>query len=77
MKKVYIILKNADMTEGRGPMVLTGEAFTDLERAKTHIEKQVGVMGIGGGKARQYSGWQESGTWCANDHEVRTIEVIE
>lgn len=77
MKLVYIILKNSDMVEGRGPMVITNQAFTELSDAINFIEKQKGVMGIGGEVARYQPSYGPSipNKWVANDWEVREIKV--
>jgi hypothetical protein len=41
---VYQARKNADMTEGRGPMIAVF-TFTKLELAADYIDRQQGVMG--------------------------------
>lgn len=47
MKTVWLALKNADMTEGRGPMV-TIAAFNE-QRDATRAVTGWGVMGVGDG----------------------------
>jgi hypothetical protein len=42
--KIYLTYRNADMTEGRGPMV-PDLAFTELDLANEYIDEQLGVMG--------------------------------
>lgn len=44
MDKVYVVLRNADSTEGRGPMLLHA-AFSDGEEAIKYVEKQGGIFG--------------------------------
>jgi len=44
LKVVYIVLKNADFTEGRGPMLLH-TVFSDGEEAIKYVEKQKGIFG--------------------------------
>lgn len=44
MKTIYLARKNADGTEGRGPMV-TEAAFTNRSDANSFIDKKPGVMG--------------------------------
>jgi hypothetical protein len=44
MQKVYIVLKNADMTEGRGPM-FPFTVFLSKAVAQVFISKQGGVFG--------------------------------
>lgn len=77
MKTIHLILKNADMIEGRGPMVLTGEAFFNLDIAKNCIAQKRGVMGRSGEIPKQYP-WQiKDGIWAANDHEIRPVNVLD
>lgn len=42
--KVYMTYRNADTTEGRGPMV-PDKCFSKLEDANDYIDLQSGVMG--------------------------------
>ena len=44
MQKVYIIQRNADFTEGRGPM-LYDRTFNSLELAEEFIMSKKGIMG--------------------------------
>lgn len=45
MANVYVVKRNADMTEGRGPMVI--DIIVDsLDLAKKYILSQTGIMGI-------------------------------
>lgn len=67
MNKVYLVMKNADMTEGRGPMISTNIAFTSQKDAEQFCENQRGVMGRSGEKYGRYG---------ANDHHVIEIRVI-
>jgi len=63
--KVYLTYRNADMTEGRGPMV-PDRCFSERVFAEHYIDVQPGVMG------RRCRWSQEKfGDW-----EVREIEVI-
>ncbi len=66
MKTVHIVFRNADTTEGRGPMVLD-RVFADKEKANAFIDSQPGVMG-------RRAKWS---TILYGDWEVRTLEVIE
>lgn len=58
MKTIYLVKKNSDTTEGRGPMVIDC-AFTKENDAKTYIDDKPGVMGR---KAKwseeKYGDWQ-------------------
>lgn len=44
-RKVWIVMRNADTVEGRGPMVDVGLAFTNKEQADKYIDWKPGVMG--------------------------------
>lgn len=44
MKKVYIVHKNGDFTEGLGPM-LYHKTFSDGEEAIGYVEAQEGIFG--------------------------------
>jgi len=45
--KIFLVYRNSDLTEGRGPMVLD-KIFLDRERSIKFALKQPGVMGITG-----------------------------
>lgn len=68
MKIIFLALKNADMTEGRGPMV-TEAAFAKEIDANTFTDKQPGVMG-----RMSEKGWSKEkyGDW-----EVKPLVVFE
>lgn len=63
---VYLTMRNADRTEGRGPMV-NDKCFLDRKKAEKYIDEQPGVMG-----RRAKWSTQEYGDW-----EVKEVEVIE
>lgn len=44
MKKIYVVLRNADFTEGRGPMLFHA-AFTSGEEAIKYVANQFGIFG--------------------------------
>jgi hypothetical protein len=75
MKHIWVIQKNADMTEGRGPMIFTGIAFTKLEDAKEYISKQYGVMGTKGESPKQL--FRDQNIWSANAHEAELVTVYD
>jgi hypothetical protein len=63
--KVYMAKRNADMTEGRGPMV-NDLCFLNKEHANEYIDSRSGVMG-------------RKATWSLEkygDWEVEEIEVL-
>ena len=64
-KFVYLISCNADMTEGRGPMHFTGEAYYGKQLAMDIIDQRPGVMG-------RKSKWSQE-KW--GDWQVREVEV--
>lgn len=72
LKEVFIVLENADMTEGRGPMVPTGYSFTTEEAAIEYCKMQQGVMGVKNDTVVKYRS-----TVVINDHEIRKIKVFE
>ena len=43
-KFVYIVMKNSDFTEGRGPMYIH-KLFRNIENAREYIKKQSGIFG--------------------------------
>lgn len=49
MLKIYAAQQNADLQEGRGPMVPKGY-FTQLSDAETFAKTLPGVMGVGHGE---------------------------
>lgn len=44
MKNVYVVMRNADLIEGRGPMVFDS-VWDDRDSAAKHIDDKPGVMG--------------------------------
>lgn len=62
--QIFLVYRNSDMTEGRGPMVVDC-AFKHKEDAEAYIDMRPGVMG-------RRDNWRlrKSGDW-----EVRPIEV--
>lgn len=66
MKTVYMTMRNADMTEGRGPMV-QDLCFSSRELAAEYIDQQPGVMG-------RIGKWSEDkfGDW-----KIQALEVLD
>lgn len=64
MTTVAIVLKNADFTEGRGPMVFD-KVFDTVEHAEAYIATQPGIYGSKQGKGAY--GW--------NGYDVMRCEV--
>jgi hypothetical protein len=69
MKTIYATFRNADMTEGRGPMVLD-ECFARQSDAETFVNGQTGVMGRGGPFVGERS--TTTGDW-----QVKELKVYE
>jgi hypothetical protein len=67
MYTVYAAFKDADMTEGKGPMILD-QVFGYRQDAYSYIQKQLGVMGR---RADPSLGWAKMGDW-----EVRELIVL-
>lgn len=65
MKTVFIVMKNADMNEGRGPNIIDSVWFF-RERASEYIDIQPGVQG-------RRCKWSEEkfGDWYIVEHTVR------
>lgn len=64
--KIYQTYRNADMTDGRGPMI-PDLAFLFKKHADEYIDSKQGVMGI----------WRK---WSITEHgdwQVREIDVLE
>lgn len=63
--KIYLVYKNADMTEGRGPMILDS-VWLNKENADNYIDQQQGVMG----RECKWSE-QEYGDWVVKESSTR------
>jgi len=64
--KAYVVSRNADMVEGRGPMIPV-RYYLNKERAIEWMDQQPGCMGRRG----------EWSKLCYGDWEIREIEIIE
>ncbi len=57
-QKIYLVFKNSDLTEGRGPMVFHS-AWKDKSEAIKFMDRQPGVMGRRGVWSEQkYGDWE-------------------
>lgn len=65
---IFLVFKNADSTEGRGPM-LFHSAFKTLDLACEFLDTQCGIMGRKCPLERQYG----SGRWTMNDHDIQEV----
>src|SRR5574343_1138633 len=64
IKIVYLTKRNADMTEGRGPMV-NDLCFANRNEAEAYIDEQDGVMG-----RRERWSQRAFGDWTIDEVEV-------
>lgn len=69
--KIWQTFYNADMTEGRGPMV-PGPAFMHREHAITYIDQQPGCMG-----RRALWSKEQYGDWQVKETEVHESCLIQ
>jgi hypothetical protein len=72
MTDVYLILKNADFTEGRGPM-LTHMIVDSFETAHDYIMKQSGIYGSSQGENLSFRGTNYR---YYNGYEVKKLPVM-
>jgi len=63
--RIYLVFRNSDMTEGRGPMVFDS-AFIKKENANNYVDTKPGVMG------RKVK-WSEEryGDWVVEESETK------
>lgn len=66
--KVFAVYRNADMTEGRGPMILH-KVYRTKERAEEFANSQTGIMG-----RKPITKWTDE---AFGDWQVRELEVFE
>jgi hypothetical protein len=62
--EIYLVFRNSDMTEGRGPMIFDS-AFLSKKKAEEYVDEKPGVMG-------RKMKWSERkyGDW-----EIRTVQT--
>jgi len=74
---VFIVLKDSDRTEGRGPMIVD-KCFSNIENAERYIEKQPGIFGSQQSR-RLYFSVNSLGeifsTISHNGYEIKEIEL--
>ena len=71
---VFIVMRNADMTEGRGPMVFD-RVYGDITRALNYIENTRGVMGGRTGLRHHVNNTTGVDEWSANDHTMKPVKI--
>ena len=68
---IYIVMRNADFTEGRGPMT-PDKIFIELSSAYNYIMTKTGIMGSAQGS---YGNWKqdmdEHNPACFNGYDIR------
>ena len=79
MKTIYVALENADLNEGRGPMIERGY-FTKREDAVLFAEKVCkGVQLIGYGEVKEITvcdNLSEHGEWRKNDARESALKKL-
>lgn len=68
MYQVYGVYKNADMTEGKGPMVLD-RVYQERYDAEDFLKLQSGVMGR---RPAEGETWDEMGDW-----QIKPLDVLQ
>lgn len=68
---MHMVMKNSDMTEGRGPMIMD-KLFEALHDAENYIDMKPGIMGScpKGGRIKQY---KETGSY--GDYDIREVNA--
>lgn len=75
--KVHVVLKNADFTEGRGPMFLH-KVFRRLESAELYVSQQGGIFGS---QPHRYVNYGVNihgdlyGSVSWNGYEIRSVDI--
>ena len=72
---IYQVLRNADMTEGRGPMLLD-KAFTTYPAAYNYVQTKFGVMGTEQYLSPAYPN-PKSNVEHFNGYDIVPVEVVE
>lgn len=70
---VYVVLINADFTEGRGPMKFH-KVFDTLDTARTYVMSQKGIFGSDQ-KEHHYS-WTGKDKWSFNGYEIHLAPLL-
>jgi len=72
--KIYIVKKNADFIEGRGPMIID-KIFLKKEDAVAYIKNNKGIMG--GNQYDKPTIYQNGKVECWNGFDINEYDVIE
>jgi hypothetical protein len=75
--KVYVVKKNCDFTEGRGPMMFDG-IFSSLKKAKEYLNmKGSGIMGAKAPEGISFADWcmsKNDGGWAGYTIEEHILD---
>lgn len=71
MEKIYIVFKNADFVEGRGPMQFH-MAFSDGEEAIKYVKVKPGIFGLQKVERNKYGLFA-----CANGYEINEVYLYD
>ena len=69
--KVAIVLKNADFTEGRGPMFID-RVFSSVEKAEGYIMGQGGIFGSP--QYKEPASYSDTG-YLYNGYDIKLMEI--
>lgn len=75
LERVFIILKNADFTEGRGPM-LFDRVFDTFDNADAYIMTQSGIFGSKQCREPRYESDVKSARWTYNGFYIQEAHVL-
>ncbi len=73
-ESVFIVTKNTDMTEGRGPMTFE-HCFATFELASDYVLSCSGIMGFHDNKLHKYTGLKDE-YWTANARNIREVQIL-
>jgi len=73
MQFVFVVTKNTDFTEGRGPMMLH-KVFASFDDAHKYIQDQEGIFGSAQSKAADYG--DKVTTWSYNGYGIKKMQIM-
>lgn len=71
-KTCFVVLRNADFTEGRGPMLLDC-VFVRLKPAQDYVMGQAGIFGS---TQRLDKSFAKPGRWTYNGYEIIEMPLL-
>lgn len=75
MKQVWIILRNADFNEGRGPMVFDAACLSEADARSYLNKKDRGVFGAKPDGGKTFYDWVVDNGWGWTGYEVRVVRA--